>query len=83
MPTTRIANRAVRRKDVASAATLEERVSELERLIAVVLRQAEPSLVRKKDWQRTVGMFDGDPLMREIVATGHRIRDKERRKART
>lgn len=64
-----------------STGTLEERVTELERLMAVVLRQAAPSLGRKKDWQRTVGLFGGDPLMKEIAAAGRRIRDKERRKA--
>ena len=36
--------------------------------------------VRKKDWRRTAGMFDGDPLMREIIEEGQRVREEDRRK---
>ena len=34
----------------------------------------------KKDWRRTAGMFDGDPLMQEIIEEGQRIREEDRRK---
>jgi hypothetical protein len=62
-------------------ATLEERVATLEQLVARLLRttgQGEQS----KDWRRTVGMFDGDLLMQEIIAEGQRLRDEDRRQTR-
>jgi hypothetical protein len=37
--------------------------------------------VQKKDWRRTVGMFDGDPIMRQIIKEGQRIREADRRQA--
>jgi len=37
----------------------------------------------KKDWRRTIGMFDGDPaFMREVIAEGAAIREAERLAAR-
>jgi hypothetical protein len=59
--------------------TLEERVVKLERLVDTLLQHVDIS-VRKKDWRRTVGMFDGDPLMREIMEEGQRVREEDRRK---
>ena len=38
---------------------------------------------RKKDWRRTIGMFDGDPIMQEIMAEGRRLREKDRRQGHT
>jgi hypothetical protein len=32
---------------------------------------------RKKDWHRTIGMFDGDPIMQEIMAEGRRLREED------
>lgn len=61
-------------------ATLEERVVKLERLVEMVLQHVDVS-VRKKDWRRTVGMLDDDPLIREIIEEGQRIREADRRKA--
>lgn len=60
-------------------ATLEERVVKLERLVEMVLQHMDVS-VRKKDWRRTAGMFDGDPLIREIIEEGQRVREEDRRK---
>ena len=48
-------------------ATLEERVATLEQLVAHLL-QTTAQGERPKDWRRTVGMFDGDLIMREIIA---------------
>jgi hypothetical protein len=42
-------------------ATLEERVATLEQLVAQLMRASERA-GRKKDWCRTIGMFDGDPI---------------------
>ncbi len=62
--------------------TLEERVAKLEQLVDV-LRQRPDSSTRKKDWRRTVGMFDDDPLMKEIIEEGQRLREEDRRKIET
>ena len=60
-----------------SDATLEERVATLEKLVAEIMHNVDTS-VRKKDWRRTVGMFDGDPIMKEIIDEGRRVREADR-----
>ncbi len=60
--------------------TLEERVTQLERFVDELRRRSDAS-VRKKDWRRTVGMFDGDPIMKEIIEEGRRIREEDKRQA--
>ena len=65
--------------EIVPEATLEERVIKLERLVDILLQRVDIP-VRKKDWRRTAGMFDGDPLMREIIEEGQRVREKDRRK---
>lgn len=64
-----------------SNANVEERLSALERTLAELIRSRRPS-GREKDWKRTVGMFSGDELMKEIDAAGRRIREQDRRQAR-
>ena len=59
-------------------ATLAERMTTLEQLVAKLMRTIETS-GRTKDWRRPVGMFDGDPIMQEIIAEGRRIREADRR----
>ncbi len=66
-------------RETMSEATLEERVVKLERLVDMLLQHVDVS-VRKKDWRRTAGMFDSDPLMREIIEEGQRVREKDRHK---
>ena len=61
-----------------SDATLEERVTILEKLVAALMHKADTGL-RKKDWRRTVGMFDGDSIMKEIIDEGRRVREADRR----
>lgn len=63
-----------------SGITLEERVEKLEKLVDILMHRPDVS-ARKKDWRRTAGMFDGDPLMKEIIEEGRRIREEDRRKA--
>ena len=58
-------------------ATLEERVATLERLVARLIHTSERT-ARKKDWRRTIGMFDDDPIMQEIIAEGRRLREEDR-----
>ncbi len=51
----------------------------LERLMDTLQQRVEVA-VRKKDWRRTAGLFDGDPLMKELIEEGQRVRDQDRRK---
>lgn len=60
--------------------TLEERVTKLEKLVDELMHKAATPMY-KKDWRRTVGMFEGDPIMKEIIAEGQRIRKEDRRQA--
>jgi hypothetical protein len=55
-------------------ATLEERVAALESKVEQLLRGAR----QQKDWRRTLGMFAGDSLMKEINAEGRKIRHADR-----
>ena len=57
---------------------IEERIARLER--AVFGAKAEPS---RDDWQKTVGMFRGDPVMREILDDVSEARERERAEARS
>ena len=63
-----------------SEATLEERVTKLEKLVDELMHKTDTS-VQKKDWRRTVGMFEGDPVMKEIIEEGRRLREADRRQA--
>jgi hypothetical protein len=58
-------------------ATLEERVATLEQLVAQLMHTSE-KMAREKDWRCTIGMFDGDPIMQEIIAEGRRLREEDR-----
>ena len=58
-----------------TGATLEERVATLEGAVQRILTGQGES--RKKDWRRTVGMFAGDELMKEIDREGERIRAQD------
>ena len=60
--------------------TLEERVTQLEQLVDQLMHKTDTS-GRKKDWRRTVGMFEGDPIMKEIIEEGRRLREEDRRQA--
>jgi hypothetical protein len=57
--------------------TLEERVAELEKKVAQLMANSN-----QKDWRRTLGMFTGDEIMKQIDEEGRKIREKERRQAR-
>jgi len=61
-------------------ATLEERVVALEETVALLLSQSD-SVVSKKDWRSTLGMFADDPIMKEIDEEGRRIREADRQQA--
>ena len=61
--------------------TLEERVAALEETVAQLLSQSD-SVVARKDWRSTFGMFADDPIMKEIDEEGRRIREDEASDAR-
>lgn len=64
-----------------SDATLEERVTALERKVADLLEKviAPPA---ERDWRSSVGMFAGDSLMKEIDEEGRKLREADRERAR-
>lgn len=64
-------------------ATLEERVARLENIVdQLVNGSARPHEPPSKDWRDTVGMFRGDPVMKEIIDGALRMREEERRQFR-
>lgn len=60
---------------------LEERVSELERLVAE-LQKGLANGTRKKDWRRTIGMFSGEEGVPQLFEEAMKIREADRAKAR-
>jgi hypothetical protein len=68
-------------EDSMSQASVEERISALERTVAQLVRSRETTSP-VKDWKRTVGMFSGNELMKEIDAAGQKIREEDRQRAR-
>ncbi len=60
---------------MANQAVLEKRVAALESKVDQLLR----GLRRRKDWQRTLGTFAGDELMKRIDEEGRKIREADRR----
>ncbi|MGO9915896.1 MAG: hypothetical protein ACLQIB_14470 [Isosphaeraceae bacterium] len=64
-----------------SQMSVEERISALERTVAQLVQSRETASP-VKDWKRTVGMFSGNELMKEIDAAGQKIREEDRQRAR-
>jgi hypothetical protein len=61
--------------------TLKERVAALERQMAE-LRKADEHLAHAKDWRRTIGMFDGDEVMKRILDGALKYREQNRKQSR-
>ncbi len=61
-----------------ASSTLEERIAELERLVKELMQRSGDS-AEEKDWRRSVGMFDDDPIMKEIIEEGQRLREEDRK----
>jgi hypothetical protein len=61
--------------------TLDERVSALEKQVEE-LRTVLQKSSRAKDWQRTVGMFTGDNVMKRIDKAARHYREVDRAKVR-
>ena len=62
-----------------SKSNIEDRVDRLEKLVDDLLVRAQPEKRREKDWRRTVGMFRGDAVMKEVVDDALASRERERR----
>jgi hypothetical protein len=58
-------------------ATIDERLTRVEQLLDVLMRRISAEQ-RRSDWRRTIGMFDDDPIMKEIIDEGRRIREQDR-----
>lgn len=67
-----------------SHTTLEARVARLEKLFdELVHSQVDRHEPGRDEWQKTVGMFAGDPVMKEIIEEGRHVREEDRRQTRT
>ena len=62
-----------------SQLSLDQRVAALEQEVARLSQQRQPPA---KDWRSTLGMFAGDPIMKEIIEEGRKIRERDRQDAR-
>ena len=58
---------SMRRRTKVAQRTVEERLNRLEKVVDEVLNRLSSERPRKKDWRRTIGKFDGDPIIKEIV----------------
>ena len=59
--------------------TIDERVTALEQQVARLERHVAAS--PEKNWRSTVGMFAGDPVMKEIIDEGRNIRTADRERS--
>jgi hypothetical protein len=62
-----------------SSPSVTERLAEIDARITELGRRVA-ALEGTKDWQKIIGMFKGDEVMKEIDAAGARIREMDRRK---
>lgn len=58
--------------------TMEQRLDRLEKLVDKVLERLSGERARKKDWRGTIGMFDNDPIMKDVIEGALRSRQDER-----
>ena len=62
---------------------IETRLARLEEQVARLISGGEAgSLPARDDWKQTVGMFRGDPVVKEMIDEAQRSREEERRQAR-
>ena len=62
---------------------LEERVESLETQVAQLHDELRSVRTRQRDWRRTIGAFTDDEGMQEILREAMRLREADRRKARS
>ena len=64
--------------------TVESRVARLEQQMSVLMSgRADDSGPAPDEWQGSVGMFRGDPVVQEMIEEARRMREEDRRLART
>jgi len=61
-----------------AAGTVEERLDRLEKVVDQLLCRLTGETPGKKNWRRTIGMFDEDPIMKEVIENALRSREAER-----
>ncbi len=63
--------------------TLEARVARLEQQMNLLIGgRTDKSHPATDDWEQTVGMFRGDPIVEEMIEQSRRFREEDRRQAR-
>jgi hypothetical protein len=62
-------------------ATLSTRIAKLEQAVASIMEGTQPQKPAAGGWRKSVGMFDGDAVMKQIIERGTAIRRAEGRKA--
>ena len=63
--------------------TLDQRVTALEQEVARLSKLIPgETLTPKKDWRSTLGMFADDPIMKEIIDEGRKVRELDREQTR-
>ena len=60
-----------------SQATLEDRVTDLEKTVANLIAELHTVDV-KKEWRTIVGLFNDDPIAKAIDEEGRKIRQADR-----
>ena len=67
-----------------SRRNLEQRVDALEAEVSKIQGELRRTVRQNgKDWRRTIGAFTGDEGMQEILREAMRLREADRKKART
>ena len=63
--------------------TIEARVARLEEQVSLLLRDQNANYQPPADaWEKTVGMFRGDPVFGEMIEEARRLREEDRRMTR-
>ena len=66
-----------------SQETLETRVARLEEQVSLLMHGGTSESQPPRDaWQKTVGMFRGDPAVGEMIEEAERLREEDRRRTR-
>lgn len=66
-----------------SRPTIDQRLTALEQEVARLSKlHAGERPPPAKDWRSTLGMFAGDPIMKEIIEEGRKIRQQDREQTR-
>ena len=68
-----------------SQQSLEDRVAQLESQMAALLKETSiqrPAEPGRDEWKSTIGMFDNDPVMDEIIEEALKVREEDRQRTR-